>query len=308
MEIISVIGPTASGKKEIAEKLIEEFGNKIILISCDSRKIYRFMDIGTAKPPKPLRDYFHLIDIRNPDELYSAGEFAKDAEKIIEKALEANSIPIIIGGTPLYYLALFSDFFEEPEKNPEIRKMILDKLEKFGLKALYEELQEKDPETASKLHPNDWLRITRALEIYYQLGMPASEARKKLKKPKKFEPLYIGITVPREFLYEKIEMRTKKMFEQGLVEETKKLLDMGYTKYIPAMNTIGYKETVAYLDGKLSLNDAIRKVIQNTKIYARRQMRFFKSFEKVHWFDITRDEEKLFLTITKEIQKRMTNH
>lgn len=308
MEIISIIGPTASGKKEIAEKLIKEFGDRIAFISCDSRKIYRFMDIGTAKPPVPLRNYFHLIDIRNPDELYSAGEFAKDAEKIIEKAIKNNSVPIIIGGTPLYYVALFSEFFEEPEKNPDIRKMILERLQKFGINVLYQELQEKDPETASKLHPNDWIRITRALEIYYELGIPASEARRKLKKTKKFKPLYLGITMPREILYEKIEIRTKKMFEQGLVDETEKLLNMGYTKYIPVMNTIGYRETIAYLEGKFTLSEAIQKVTKNTKVYARRQMRFFRSFEKVHWFDITREYENLLELLEKEIQKRISHH
>ena len=305
MEIICIIGPTACGKKDIAKYLLEKFGDKIHFISCDSRKVYRFMDIGTAKPERPIRDFFELIDIRNPDEIYSAGDFSKDAEKTIMKILDNGKIPIIIGGTPLYYRALFSEFFEEPKKDPEVRQYLLKRLKEEGVEKLHEELKNIDPETASKLHPNDWLRITRALEIYYNTGIPASEARKKLRRKRIFEPKYIGIVQPNPELYKKIEERTKKMFQEGLIEETQKILEMGYSENLPSLNTIGYKETIKYLRGELTLDEAISKTIKNTKIYARRQKMFFKSFENVSWFTLPEEKEQLLQRLKEEVLKRL---
>ncbi len=306
MKIICIIGPTACGKKEIAKYLLAKFGNSIRFISCDSRKVYRYMDIGTAKPEKPLREFFELIDIKNPDEIYSAGDFARDAERVITQILNSGRIPVIIGGTPLYYKALFSEFFEEPKKDPEIRQYLLNRLKEEGVEKLYEELKIIDPETAKKLHPKDWLRITRALEIYYNTGMPASEARRKLRAKRTFEPEYIGITQPNPELYKKIEERTKKMFSEGLIEETKKILEMGYSEKLPSLNTIGYRETIKYLKGEFTLEEAIYKTIKSTKIYARRQKMFFKNFENVSWYDVTKKINQLFERLDGEIQKRIS--
>jgi tRNA dimethylallyltransferase len=305
MEVICILGPTACGKKEIATFLINEFDEKITLISCDSRKIYRYMDIGTAKPPPSIRQYFRLVDIKDPDETYSAGDFAKDAEKIIQEAYLNAKVPVFIGGTPLYYLALFLEFFEEPKKDPGIRQYVLEKLRKFGSEALYKELMEIDQETALKLHPNDWIRITRALEIYYQLKIPPSVARKTLKKDRKFKPLYFGVTMPRELLYQKIEARTLKMFDEGLVKETEKILLMGYSKELPSLNTIGYKESIAFLEKKISLEEAIRKTVKNTKVYARRQVRFFRSFNNVLWFYLPEQEKLLLDRLKAEIKSKL---
>ncbi|MDI6850772.1 MAG: tRNA (adenosine(37)-N6)-dimethylallyltransferase MiaA [bacterium] len=306
MKIICILGPTACGKKEIAKYLLTKFGDRVHFISCDSRKVYRYMDIGTAKPEKPFREFFELIDIKNPDEIYSAGDFARDAEKVATQILNRGKVPVIVGGTPLYYKALFSDFFEEPKKDPEIRQYLLNRLNEEGVEKLYEELKIKDPETAKKLHPKDWLRITRALEIYYNTGMPASEARRKLRKKRIFEPEYIGITQQNAELYRKIEERTKRMFSEGLIEETKKILEMGYDEKLPSLNTIGYKETIKYLKGEFKLEEAISKTIKNTKIYARRQKMFFKNFKNVSWFDITKEINDLFNRLDEEILKRIS--
>lgn len=306
MKIICIIGPTACGKKEVAKYLLDKYGDKIRFISCDSRKVYRYMDIGTAKPEKPIRKFFELIDIRNPDEIYSAGDFARDAEKIAMETLNSGKIPVIIGGTPLYYKALFSEFFEEPKKDPKIRQYLLNRLKKEGVDKLYEELKIKDPETAQKLHPNDWLRITRALEIYYNTGIPASEARKKLRKNRIFEPEYLGITQPNSELYKKIEERTRKMFSEGLVEETKTILEMGYEERLPSLNTIGYRETIRYLKGEFTLEEAISKTIKSTKVYARRQKMFFKNFENVSWFNLPQESGKLLKKLDEEILKRIS--
>jgi len=305
MEIICIIGPTASGKKEIVSYLLEKFGDKIQLISCDSRKVYKYTDIGTAKPPKPLREKIRLIDIKYPDETYSAGDFSRDAELLIDESIKSGKVPIIFGGTPLYYVALFSEFFEEPVKNLEVRKKLLEKLRNSGVYDLYEELKGVDPETAKKLHPNDWIRITRALEIYYTLGIPASEARKKLKKERKHTPLYIGLLPSIAKLYEKIERRTVEMFKQGLVEEVQMLLQMGYSPDLPALNTIGYKEALMYLKGQISEEEAISKTVKNTKTYARRQLRFFRKFPNVRWFNVDEGYEPLLNLLQKEIDKKL---
>ncbi len=305
MELICILGPTACGKKEVAKYLIEKFGEKIEFISCDSRKVYRYLDIGTAKPDKSILQFFHLIDIRNPDENYSAGDFAKDAEELIKYINEREKIPIIIGGTPLYYRALFSEFFVEPKKDPTIRQQILEKLRAHGSNYLYNELKQKDPETAKKLHPNDWIRITRALEIYYNLGIPPSQARQQLKKEVPFSPIYFGVMLPRNILYKKIEERTKWMFSTGLIDEVKKILELGYSENLPSLNTIGYKETIKFLRGEYSLEEAQSKTIKNTKIYSRRQMNFFRSFKNVRWYDISSNLDQLLKDLEKEIYNQL---
>ncbi len=305
MKIICILGPTACGKKEIAKYLIEKFDKKIEFISCDSRKVYRYFDIGTAKPDKSILPFFHLIDIKNPDENYSAGEFAKDSEKLIKCIKERKKVPIIIGGTPLYYRALFSEFFVEPKKDPTIRQQILEKLRAHGSNYLHNELMKIDPETAEKLHLNDWIRITRALEIYYNLGIPPSQARQRLKKKVPFSPIYFGVMLPRNILYKKIEERTKWMFSAGLVDEVKKILELGYSENLPSLNTIGYKETIKYLRGEYSFEEAQSKTIKNTKVYSRRQMNFFKSFENVKWYDISRNLDQLLKDLEGEINNQL---
>jgi len=302
-KILSILGPTASGKKEIAKLLLDRFGEKIHFISCDSRKIYRYMDIGTAKPPQDMRKFYSLLDIKSPDEAFSAGEFAREVEKIIPEIEKNDKIPIIIGGTPLYYKALFEGLFEEPRKKTEIREKILRRLEEEGIERLYRELKVVDPQAASKIHPNDWIRITRALEVYYTLNIPLTEAQKKLKKPPKYKPLYVGIIMTRELLYQKINERTERMFKEGLVEETRQILDMGYSQRLPSLNTIGYREVIQYLNGDITLDEAKRLTAKKTRIYSRRQEYFFRSFDYVKWFDVSRGFNEVFDFLVSVIEK-----
>jgi len=301
--VLSILGPTASGKKEIAKFLLDKFRGKIHFISCDSRKIYRYMDIGTAKPPRDMRKFYSLIDIKNPDEPFSAGEFAREVEKIIPEIEKDKKIPIIIGGTPLYYKALFEGFFEEPRKKTEIREKILKRLEEEGIETLYRELKDVDPRAASKIHPNDWIRITRALEVYYTLNIPLTEAQKKLKRSPKYRPLYIGIIMKRELLYQKINERTERMFKEGLVEETREILEMGYSPQLPSLNTIGYREVIQYLNGEITLDEAKRLTAKKTRIYSRRQEYFFRSFNNVKWFDVSRGFNEVFDFLVSAIKK-----
>lgn len=281
MKIPAIIGPTAVGKSWLARELLDKIP-LLRFISCDSRKVYRFLDVGTAKPHYELRPYVSLIDIKFPDEVYNAQQFAIDAESLIEEILSKGAYPIVIGGTPLYYVALFKGLFEFPSLNQNIRKELLKRLKTEGVEALYRELKRVDPESARNIHPNDWIRITRALEVYLQSGIPMSELRRKRRKPK-FRPLYIGILRERKELYERINRRVEKMFAMGLVDETERVLRMGYSEELPSLNSIGYKEVIQYLKGIISLERAELLIKRRTRVYSRRQMYFFNSFDGVNW-------------------------
>ncbi len=298
-KILVIIGQTASGKKGVASKILEHIDN-VRFISADSRKIYKYLNIGTDKPQGPLREHFSLIDIIEPCTQYSAEEFRKDAEKEIEKALSGGKIPIVIGGTPLYLLALFEGFFEH-KKDEKVRKVLEKKLQKEGVGALYAELWEIDPERAKKINPNDAYRIKRALEVYYTTGIPMSKIMKK-RRPAKYSPVYIGIRWDRKALYERINQRVDRMIEKGLVEEVEKLLNMGVREDCPGMKTIGYREIIAYINGEISLEEAIRKIKKNTRIYARRQEYFFKHFKNIKWLS-GEDVSGIVSRILSEIDK-----
>ncbi len=291
-KIIVIIGQTASGKKKLAERLLNASPH-IRFISADSRKIYKYLDIGTDKPQGALKEHFALIDIIEPCMQYSAEEFRKDAEKEIERALNAGEIPIVIGGTPLYLLSLFEGFFEH-RKDENVRKMLEERFKKEGINALYSELQEIDPKRAQKINPNDAYRIKRALEVYYTTGIPMSEIMEH-RKPAKYIPVYIGIKWERKMLYERINKRVDRMSENGLIEEVKRLLDMGVKEDCPGMKTIGYREIIPYLKGKISKEEAIRKIKKNTRIYARRQEYFFKHFNSIKWFPPEKIEDLILM-------------
>lgn len=292
-KIIVILGQTASGKKKLAEKLIK-INDNIKFISADSRKIYKFLDIGTDKPEEEMRKYYSLIDIIEPCTQYSAEDFRQDAEREIENATSLGKIPIVIGGTPLYLLALFEGFFEHKKDN-RVREMLNERLKKEGVDSLYRELLDVDPERAKKINPNDAYRIKRALEVYYTTGIPMSKIMKKRRQPK-YIPLYFGIKWDREKLYKRINQRVDKMIERGLIEEVKSLLNMGIREDCPGMKTIGYREILIYLKGKITKEDAIRKIKKNTRIYARRQEYFFRHFKGVKWYT-SDDIEKLISEI-----------
>ncbi len=277
-KVLTIIGPTASGKTSIAASLLEKHG-RVVLISCDSRKVYRYLDIGTAKPPPELRKHYRLIDIRDPSETYSAQDFARDAEREIKTALRSGQIPVVVGGTTLYYKALFEGFFSAPPVDLSLRRKLLERMEREGIEKLHEELKKVDPATAEKVHKRDWIRITRALEVYYQTGKPISVLRKEAKIIPAFEPLYLGVLRDRKDLYRRIEERVDRMIEAGLVEETKWLLDRGYSPDLPSLNTIGYREIIEHLQGKISLEQAVRLIKKRTKIFSRKQLYFMRNLK-----------------------------
>ncbi len=272
--IIAIVGPTGSGKTELGVKIARK--NDGAVVSCDARQIYRFMDIGTAKPDIRVRDDVphYMIDIVNPDERYTAYDYARDARKVIEK-LEN---PIIVGGSGLYLRALADGLFSLPKIDPEVRKRVSLR----DTDDLLEELKKVDTETAKKLHPNDRLRILRAVEVYEATGTPISSLRRK-KEPARFRVRYMGVNIVRERLLTRIDDRVEQMIKSGLVEEVRSLL-LRFGD-VPPLFSIGYKEIISYLRDEISLKRAVELIKRNTKNYAKRQLTWFRKVEDIEWVD-----------------------
>lgn len=272
--IIAIVGPTGSGKTDLGVKIARK--NDGAVVSCDARQIYRFMDIGTAKPDIRVRDDVphYMIDIVNPDERYTAYDYARDARKVIEK-LEN---PIIVGGSGLYLRALADGLFSLPKIDPEVRKRVSLR----DTDDLLEELKKVDTETAQKLHPNDRLRIIRAVEVYEATGTPISSLRRK-KEPARFRVRYMGVNIVRERLLTRIDDRVEQMIKSGLVEEVRSLL-LRFGD-VPPLFSIGYKEIISYLRDEISLKRAVELIKRNTKNYAKRQLTWFRKVEDIEWVD-----------------------
>jgi len=283
-----ILGPTGVGKTRTAFRLALRLGGAEI-VSADARAIYRGMDIGTDKPAQDLRKRVphHLIDIKNPDQAYSAMQFREDAIRITEDCRSRGLRAIVAGGSTLYADALLGKLFEGPSKAPELRQRLRDE----PLADLYERLQNADPETAERLHPNDRQRIVRALEVYELTGEPISVHQKRTPGPP-YEFLKIALTADREVLYERVDRRVQQMMEDGLLEEARVL-----RPHVPigsqAYKSNGYREMFDYLRGEIvSLDEAVRLMTKHTRSHARRQLKYFRRDPDVHWIDTTeRDAE-----------------
>lgn len=276
--LIVILGPTASGKTALSLELAQQFNGEII--SADSRQVYRHMDIGTDKISQESRRgiLHHLLDIVNPDERFTVADFKARAEAVIDDILARGKLPILVGGTGLYIRAI-TENFEIPPENPQLRAQLMEELKKIGLDALYEKLQKLDPAAAEKIHPKNIRYIVRALEIFMATGKPKND----IKKTPEYRCLQIGLSWPREALFERIHRRIDEQIERGLIDETKKLLALGYSKNLPSINTLGYKEMMAHLEGALSLDDARELIKKNTRNFAKRQMAWFKRDKGVTW-------------------------
>lgn len=272
------MGPTASGKSKLAIQKALTINGEII--SADSRLVYKGFDIATAKPTIEERQGIehYLIDIVEPEVDYSVANFADDAKLAIEKILKKGKTPIVVGGTGLYFRILLEDFnLPRVEPDYELRK----ELEKVDAKTLHEKLKELDPTSAEKIHFNNKVKIIRALEVCNALKKPHSEAAGK--KEPEFDVEWIGLNFKdRADLYERINQRVDEMLEKGLVEETEFLLKK-HGRINNFTNTIGYQEVLEYLDGQISLIDAVSKIKQNTRRYAKRQLTWFRKNPLINW-------------------------
>jgi len=278
--LVVILGPTASGKTAISLRIAKMFNGEII--SADSRQIYKFMDIGTDKllPAERNGIPHHLIDELDPDQEFTVADFKRAALKTIDEILRRRHLPILAGGTGLYLNTVLQNY-QIPRVPPQhdLRFQLQKFYEQYGATELFKILQEKDPEAAARIHPNNVRYVIRALEINIAGNTP--------KVDEKAEPLFevfsIGIEWPREVLYDRVGIRVDELLNRGLLNEVKTLLMKGYDEKIPAMSSIGYQELIAYIRGKCTLEDAAEEIKKNTRNYAKRQLTWFRHYQNVHW-------------------------
>jgi len=293
--VLVILGPTASGKTELAFRIARRIGGEII--SADSRQIYRGMDIGTAKPPKWMLDEVkhHFIDEKEIGEPFSAGDFAEQAAERIRELRQRGITPIVAGGSTLYLEGLLKGFAELPQSNPEIRARLKHELELHGAEALYRRLEALDPEQAKTLDPTKTQRLIRSLEIIEISGTTVTALQRKTSGPPSgIEFTVIGLDLPREVLYERINRRTSEMMHAGLDAETHHLFDKfrdeWRSKKLNALATVGYRELFEYLEGLHDLQTAETLIAQHTRNYAKRQLTFFRNRLDVEWVKGPLDE------------------
>lgn len=292
MEIISLVGPTSSGKTDIAIELAKSLDGEII--SADSRLVYEDFNIGTAKPDVAERQGIehYLIDVASPYVTYSASDYVTAAEEAIAKIRAKGKVPILTGGTGFYIKALLEGL-DIPKVAPdeEFRLKMRDFARDLGNDVLYQKLVELDPVAAKKLHPNDVFRVIRALEIHRTTGELPSKLQ--VTKEPNHKAIYFGLNAQsRDFLYDKINQRTDVMLERGLVAEVEGLIAK-YGADLQLLNTLGYKEICEHLRGETTLCEAREKIQKNTRNYAKRQLTWFRANEKIKWYHIdttTKDE------------------
>ena len=294
-------GPTASGKSNLAVELAKKINGEII--SADSMQIYKEMDIGTAKVnSEEMQGIKHyMLDFVSPDERYSVSNFKTDAEAAIEEILSKGKTPIIVGGTGLYIDSLIYGIeFQDEEIDTEYREKMKQIAEQEGLEKLYEEALKIDPEAMQKISKNDKKRIIRVLEIYHKTGKTKTETEKESRKNEvKYNYKVFAIIMDREKLYSRIEKRVDKMIEQGLIEEVQNIVQK-HSYFPTAMQGLGYKEVVEYLENKITKEEMIEKIKKETRHYAKRQLTWFRKNKETIWLDGEED-------INKNIEKIINN-
>jgi tRNA dimethylallyltransferase len=283
-KVIVICGPTGSGKTSLALNLAEEFNGCIV--GADSMQIYKFMDIGTAKPSlkERARAPHYMIDIINPDEPYDAARYGRESRQSANQIHDVGMIPFVVGGTGFYIRAFMHGLFETNPIDPSVREKLKEKASLHGGKWLYEKLILCDPEAAGRIHPNDTYRIIRALEIHESTGTSMSDYQKAHGfRDHAFDVLKIGLSLDREILYNRIERRVEQMISDGLLDEVKSLLSMGYGGHLKSMQAIGYKHMLDYISGSVGWDTAILTLKRDTRRYAKRQLTWFKKNSGIIW-------------------------
>jgi tRNA dimethylallyltransferase len=286
-KLVVIIGPTAVGKTKLSIDLAHRLNGEII--SGDSMQIYKGMDIGTAKITEAEMEGIkhHLLDIKNPDEDFSVAEFQHRVRPLIEEISNQSKTPMIVGGTGLYIQSVLYNYqFTENPSDPEFRSNMELVLKEKGEQAIHEMLEKIDPESASKIHPNNSRRVIRALEVFHCTNKPMSEYINSQEQELLYDVALVGLTMDRDILYERINKRVDIMVAQGLFEEVKWLYDNGI-RNTQSIQAIGYKEIYDYFDGKITFDDAINQLKQNSRRYAKRQLTWFRNKMDVNWFDMT---------------------
>lgn len=303
--LIILTGPTAVGKTDLSIKLSKSLNAEII--SADSMQIYKYMDIGSAKVTKEEMDgvIHYMIDEVTPDVPFSVSEFQMRSEKYIEEINKKGKNVLITGGTGLYLNSLIYNMdFAKSNANNEIREKLEQELAENGIDYMHEKLRGLDEEAANRIHKNNTKRVIRAIEVCMS-GQKMNDFSKDLRYNEKYKPIIIVLNRDREVLYQRINKRVDIMLENGLLDEVKELLKMGYTKDMISMQGIGYKEMIKYLDGEYTYDEAIEIIKRDSRRYAKRQLTWFKRYQDAKWFDLDKyqDIEILKGDIINHIEK-----
>ena len=297
IKIVVLCGPTAIGKTTTAISICQALSGEIV--NADSMQIYRYMNIGTAKPTpeEQKRVPHHLVDIADPDEDFDAAKFAAKAHDVIKLLSRRHIIPVVVGGTGLYIKALIHGLFEMMPSDPEIRKKLKAQAGKFGPGYLYNQLKEIDPKTSLRLNPNDMNRIIRAIEVFQISGKPISCHQKQHGfGDDHYQALKIGLIMDREALYRRIDLRVDAMLEEGLVDEVKGLLERGYPKGLKTMQSIGYRHMIRFLKGQTDWRETVRTLKRDTRRYAKRQLTWFNKDKDIIWKHSNEIEDMIQMT------------
>ncbi len=296
--VVILLGPTGSGKSKLAMEWAEEWGGEII--SADSMQVYRYMDIGTAKPTRDDQERVrhHLIDLVTPDQPFHAAVYRTLGRKTIDQLFQDKKCIWVVGGTGLYIKTLTQGLFSSPKIDPHVRESLKQEAKEKGGNALYERLKKVDSQTAFHLHPNDLFRIIRALEVFDSTGAPISFYREQHRFGERpYVTLKIGLEMNRDTLYRRIEERVDQMLEKGLLQEVERLMEMGYGPELKPMQSLGYKQMVQFLLKEIGWEEAVRQMKRDTRHYAKRQWTWFKADPEIHWRDESTDRRKMFLEI-----------
>lgn len=305
--IIILTGPTAVGKTNLSIDLAKKLNAEII--SADSMQIYKYMDIGSAKvTEEEMQGVKHyLVDEVTPDYAFSVSEFQQRAYNYIDEITNKDKKVLVTGGTGLYLNSLIYNMdFAKSDANSEIREKLRIELEENGIDYMHNKLRELDPEAAERIHKNNTKRVIRAIEVCLS-GEKMNDFSNDLKINEKYKPIIIVLNREREHLYERINKRVDIMMESGLIDEVKKLLEMGYTKDMISMQGIGYKEIIKYLDGEYSLDEAIEIIKRDSRRYAKRQLTWFRRYSDAKWFNLDEynDSQVLEEDIIMHIEKML---
>lgn len=291
-KVAVIIGPTAVGKTKLSIDLAKALNGEII--SGDSMQIYRTMDIGTAKVTTDEMDGIphYMIDIKDPEDSFSVAEFQESVRKCIREITERGKLPIIVGGTGLYIQSVLFDYQFTDEAGDATYREQMEKLAlEHGVEYVHKKLQEVDPESAERIHANNVRRVIRALEIFHTTGEKMSNQLEKQENELLYDVSLIGLTMDREMLYDRINLRVNLMIEQGLLEEVKGLHERG-VRDCQSIQAIGYKEIYDYFENRVSLEEAVSQLKTNSRRYAKRQLTWFRNKMDVTWFDVTDGEKR----------------
>jgi len=306
--LIAIVGPTASGKSDLALFLAENLNGEIV--NYDSVQIFRGLDIGTAKPTAEERARIphHLIDIREPTGIYTAGDYQRDAREVLHDLQSRGKLPILAGGTGLYLRALIEGLFGGPQRSESWRARLEAAAEQKGREHLHRLLKRLDPDAASRIMPRDKPKIIRALEVRLETGKPlTSHLKERARNPLiGFEVHYVGVNPARDELYARIDERVVRMFKAGLVNEVRQLLDRGVPRDAKAFEAIGYRHVFSYIDSCNRRDETIRIIQRDTRRYAKRQLTWFRRQTNVTWFNGPGDNDQIKNSVLQVVQRLVT--